>query len=367
MERTRRWRRELCAAVLAALAAAAPAAAQAPKPGEGSTRARIEPRPAARTAEFPTFEFRSSFWVNLHHFLYEQARLGRAAETEAGEADELPDQGGSPAAAEPARFVPEDASAAAAWNLALEQYRAGVARRDLRLAFELVAIKNRLAELDGCGDLSGRERRECTSGLRPELIEALEAAAPVYRAGRWAADDRHNREWIAAVEPLAGRFGRALGARLARVYQEGWPAEPIRVDVVVYAARSGSYSTLEPVHVVIASTDERNRHPAALEVLFHEASHALAGGVADGIARRCRALNKPIPRDLWHALIYYTTGDAVRRAMAESETYLPYGHRFGLYARGWRRYLTLLEDYWQPYLDGRTTQDRALSRLVAAL
>lgn len=365
MASIRRWRRVICAAALAALTAA-PAAAQAPRPGEGSTRARIEPRAAARTAEFPTFEFRSSFWVNLHHFLYEQARLGRAAATDAGDPEELPDQGGSPAAAEPARFTPEGESAAA-WNQALEQYRAGPARRDLRLAFEMVAIKNRLAELNGCSDLSGRERRECTSGLRPELVEALEAAAPVYRAGRWAADDRRNRDWIAAVEPLVERFGQALGVRLARVYQEGWPAEPIRVDVVVYAARDGSYSTSEPVHVVVASTDERNQQAAALEVLFHEASHALAGGIADGIARRCRALNKPIPRDLWHALIYYTTGDAVRRAMAESQTYLPYGHRYGLYARGWRRHLSLLEDYWQPYLDGRTPLDRALSRLVAAL
>lgn len=363
MESVRRWRKLLCGAALATLAAAH-APAQAPRPGEGSTRARIEPRPAARTSEFPTFEFRSSFWVNLHHFLYQQARLGRTPETDADE--DLPDQGGSPAAAERAWFVPPGASLAA-WNLALEKYRAGPARRDLRLAFELVAVKNRLAELDGCGDLSGRERRECTSGLRPELIEALEAAAPIYHAGRWAEDDRRNREWIAAVEPLAERFSRALGARLARVYQAGWPNQPIRVDVVVYAGRGGSYATLEPVHLVIASTDERNQQAAALEVLFHEASHALAGGVADGIARRCRALNKPIPRDLWHALIYYTTGDAVRRAIAGSETYLPYGHRYGLYARGWRRYLSLLEDYWQPYLDGRTTLDRALSRLVAAL
>ena len=31
----------------------------------------------AKPGELPTFEFRSGFWTNLHHFLYEQAALRR--------------------------------------------------------------------------------------------------------------------------------------------------------------------------------------------------------------------------------------------------------------------------------------------------
>jgi hypothetical protein len=340
-----------------------------PQPGEGSSRPRIAPpRAVAPTAEYPTIAFRSAFWVNLHHFLYQQARLGGGSVFDTRDAEETSEA----AVAEPERFLPAGAAEAAAWNAAVEFYRSGLARRDLRIAFELVAINRRLAELDGCADLSGRARPECASGLRPEHVAALEAAAPVYRAQRWPDDDHANREWIAAVAPMAERIGRPLGRRLAQVYRTDWPRPPIRVDAVAYAGRQGSYATLEPVHVMIASGDERNQGRAALEVLFHEASHALAGELADGIARRCRALNKPIPRDLWHAVLFYTTGEVVRRLLAASgddagEQYLPYGYRHGLYERGWRRYLSLLEEHWQPYLDGRTSFDGALSRLVAAL
>jgi hypothetical protein len=114
---------------------------------------------------------------------------------------------------------------------------------------------------------------------------------------------------------------------------------------------------------------------AALEMLFHEASHGIAGGVRDAIARECRARNKPIPRDLWHALLFYTTGDVVRRAVKLPETgdgkggavYRPYAQRHGLYSRGWQNFERLLERYWQPYLDGKVEFDRAVIRLVAAL
>jgi hypothetical protein len=129
------------------------------------------------------------------------------------------------------------------------------------------------------------------------------------------------------------------------------------------------------LHITISSTDERNQGPAALEVLFHEASHALSGGVRDAIARECRTQSKPIPRDLWHALLFYTTGEVIQRALQAQETpdsasvepYLPYAYRNGLFARDWQGYQHLLERYWQPYLDGKTDFDTAVMHLVSAL
>jgi hypothetical protein len=174
-------------------------------------------------------------------------------------------------------------------------------------------------------------------------------------------------------------MGGKLSEQLTAVYHAEWPQEPIYVDVVSYAGPFGAYMSLEPAHISISSTDGRNQGLAGFEVLFHEASHALARAVQDGIARDCRARNIPIPRDLWHALLFYTTGELVKRALGKRDAvpasgspsgpaaYAPYAYRNGLYARGWQDYEGVLERYWQPYLDGRTDFDHALASLVSAL
>ena len=208
-------------------------------------------------------------------------------------------------------------------------------------------------------------------------------------------DDRANRAWIKRAAPLVREQGVGLSHRLADIYQTRWPAERIRVDVTAVANYAGAYTTLDPLRVTIASTDGRNQGAAALEVLFHEASHGIATPVELAIVRECRQRDKPIPRDLWHALIFYTTGEVIKPLMdAQSEApgnsgmpggstnksipdasnqssqdpeYTPYAKREGLYQRGWENYLALLTRYWQPYLEGRTTFDDAIAHMVSAL
>ena len=259
-----------------------------------------------------------------------------------------------------------------AWESARGYYAAQMVGRNLLFNRDLVLIKNRLAELEAAPDLS-------TSGLHPNLVAVLERAAPAYRAHWWNSHDKQNRQWIAAVAPLVRQKGRRLAEGLAKVYRAEWPAGRIRVDVSHDADSTGAYTTLDPLRVTIASTDPDIQGRGAFEVLFHEASHALAGGVNEAIARECRRLGKPIPRELWHALLFYTTGEIVRRELAESpaesgeppatagDGYTPYAYRVGLFNRGWQNYQRLLQRYWQTYLDGRTDFDSALARLVSAL
>ena len=260
----------------------------------------------------------------------------------------------------------------AAWESARAYYAAQMVGRNLLFNRDLVLIKNRLAELEAEPDLA-------KSGLRPELVAALEQAAPVYRAHWWPAHDQQNREWIAAVAPLVRQKGRRLAEGLAAIYRAEWPAGRIRVDVAHDADSAGAYTTLDPLRVTLSSNDLDIQSRGAFEVLFHEASHALASGVNEAIARECRRLGKPIPRELWHALLFYTTGEVVRRALVDfpadsggslpmaGNNYTPYAYRVGLYNRGWQNYRRLLERYWQSYLDGRTDFDSALARLVSAL
>ena len=311
----------------------------------------------------PVFEFHSGFWLNLHHTLYRLARSQRAAGSAANPA---------PPNAGIANLTPTEQRI---WSSAIAYYSRTYADNDITVSLEMILIKNQLGDFETCEDLAGFKRKSCDAGLPAKLTEALDAAAPVYRAHLWPEHDRANRRWIAAVAPLVRRNGLDLAHRLAEIYQTNWPRDRIRVDVTNYASSTGAYTTLEPLRVTVSSTDARNQGAQALEVLFHEASHGIADSVQDAIFRECRQREKPIPRDLWHALLFYTTGEVIRPLALDSSGpaggsasgYVPYAVREGLYKRGWENYLRLLTEYWQPYLDGRVTFDDAIAHMVSAL
>ncbi len=324
----------------------------------------------------PVFELHSGFWVNLHHFLYLQARLakGDSALSSSGDA------GRGVAVPNESAASLNDASAAElrAWQAAVAFYSKDLAGRDLLLNSDMENINNRLSSLETCKELAGKSVSACTSGLAPGLIDALDRAAPVYRAHWWPEHDRANRAWIAQVAPMVRQMGVELSGQLAEVYEKPWPAGRLRVDVVWYGGPYGAYTSLDPIHLTISSHDPRNQQLYSFEVLFHEASHALATGVTEAIAREFRQRDKPIPRDLWHALLFYTTGELLRRDWAYGVRnptyveggapfeYLPYASRFGLYSGSWERFRSELDLYWRPYLEGKVSFETAMARLAQA-
>jgi hypothetical protein len=335
----------------------------------------------------PVFEFHSGFWINLHHALYYEARLRESPPNAS--------QKGNPVPQVKLKLMKDAATALSpaeriAWDNSVAYYAANYANKDLLFNNELILIKNQLADFEDCDELSGAQKKTCDAGLAPKLTQALDAAAPVYRAHLWADQDRANRRWVAAVAPLVEEQGVGISQRLADIYQTKWPKEKIRVDVSAYANPSGAYTTIDPLRVTISSTDARNQGDEAFEVLFHEASHGIAEPVESAIIRECRQRDKAIPRDLWHALIFYTTGEVIRPLLtpaegdpqdqedavkpninrppaSRKETYIPYAIREGLYERGWKDYLQLLTRFWQPYLDNKSTFDDAIARMVSAL
>ena len=347
------WRTSFAAFALAViLSSAAPLRAQFEEP----------------TVEPPVIEFHSGFWVNLHHFLYLEARLRGSGETRALS---QPEFASDPPAGE---LTPAERTA---WNAALDAYSKDWAERNLLQNGDMTIINDRLSDLENCEDISPHAGPACAAGLRPDLVNVLMEAAPVYRAHWWTEQNRENRDWIAGVTPLIHSMGSDLAMQLVRVYRQAWPATRLRVDVAWYAGPEGSYTTLLPPHVTIASHDSRNQGLLAFEMLFHEASHMLAGAVNEDIERRCRDLGKPIPRDLSQALLLYTTGELVSREVAASPAqaarngaaaiYTPYAIRNGLYDHGWASYQVALEKFWQNYLDGKLDFDTAIARIVGTL
>lgn len=325
----------------------------------------------------PVFEFHSGFWVNLHQFLYYQARL-REATPEARASAGKP--GGPALKQAPLTLTPDEQKT---WEEAIAYYRSNYADKDPQINLDLILLKNQLGDFEDCNELLGKKKRACDAGLPGNVGVILEAAAPIYRRHWWADQDRSNRRWVARVAPLVREQGVGISQRLADIYQSTWPGEKIRVEVCAYANAAGAFTTLDPLGVTISSTDSRNQGPNALAILFEESSHGISTPVKDAIARECRQRDKPIPRDLWHALILYTTTEVLRPVLEDASpdskaadgpvpqktkatrSRSELADKFT--QRGWSDYLHLIDVYWQPYIDGRVTFEDAIAHLVSAI
>ena len=269
------------------------------------------------------FDYHSGFWVNLHQFLYAQARADNGS------------------------------SDAGPWGAAVDFYKRQVIQKNF-LGREMETVNNTLSDMESAPSLKA-------SGLDPALVEVLENAAPMYRERWWPEHDRGNREWIASAQVFVEKYGADLAKELAKIYNTSWQKQPIRTDVAV-SASSGAYTTLDPTHITISSANPANSGPAALEVLFHEASHALISGVEEALSRQAQAQSVKLRRpDLWHEVLFFTAGTLVERRLPD---YSMYAIKNGLFDRAWPGALDILKQDWKPYLDGETDMDSAVRRLV---
>jgi len=205
-----------------------------------------------------------------------------------------------------------------------------------------------------------------------EIARSFRAAAtPAYKACRWAAQDEKNRRWIEELKPRLAAYERAIAPRLERLYQNPWEGLPIPVDVVQTVDWSGANTILrDPAggHILISI---ENQGPIALEVVFHEASHLLMGYGAplrQALASAAKQVDFRLPGDLWHVVLFYTTGETVRRVLNDhgEPKYTPMV--YGIFDRGtWSKYRQPLEDTWRPYVDGKSSLSEATAHLIDAV
>jgi hypothetical protein len=312
-------------------------AAAAPDPGS-----RDDSQPVARTARFDLY---SRFTFNLH----DRLRQWGVSDDRSGQSciANLPAEGRK------------------GWDRAVTAFHAlrpeaAPPRLDLRLRYELLRP----------GDSSFDEGL----GAVPAWYRAaLADAAPAYRSCWWRNDDRRNREWI---ETLAARLARAedgLARRIEAAHHVSLPAERIPVDVVPTVDFGGAGTVVHPHHILISSTQPGYEGFGGLETLFHEASHTVVNPGSDGsIATLRKAAEKQgveLPRDLWHAVLFFTAGEAAKKTVREvwQEPYRPYLYTSGLFERSWPTWREPLEQIWQPYLDGSSSLDDAAEKLVKAV
>ncbi len=283
------------------------------------------------------YRLQSNPWINLHQRLLYAARFE---------------------ATTPAALAGDDLTK---WNKAVETYRAFLGKRSPIFDAELISLN---------AALSATSTSKLPASLPKAAATALENAMPIYRVAQWEEDDRANRFWIAMAEPLLASAAEELAAAHAKAYGVPFPTD-ILVDVSPFGWEFGAYTVGEGAHahVVVTSTEPGYQGFAALEMLMHEPSHAIVDGnsraaIGADLALASRELNIRPHSNLWHAILFYTSGELTRRALAKRgvRNYQPV--ILGMYERGYRGYRKSLETHWQAYLDGKTSRDAAIRQIV---
>lgn len=312
-----------------------------------TSQSAMAPRVESFVASTGAFTFYSDTRVNFHDLLHGWVESGETADARPGCLRGLPGD---------ERRAFEDAAAFYSDRLGLDAPDRGDNVLDLR--FHLIGYPE--AEIG-------------SNSVVAAAVDHLDAGLAAYRACWWPDHAARNRRWIAGMLPLVVAHEDSVAARLSRLFQGEWEL-PIAVDVAGYASRNGANTILNPDHVLISGSEGVYEAESGLEILFHEASHTLVtprfGAVARALAEASReaGLERP-PAELWHVLLFYTTGRTVQALLAERglPDYEPYLYAEGLFDRAWPELRGPVEDHWQPYLDGAIDMDEAARRLIEAM
>ena len=81
------------------------------------------------------------------------------------------------------------------------------------------------------------------------------------------------------------------------------------------------------------------------------------------IEEECARQQLGVPRDLWHYMIMFTTGEVARRELGRTGEpgYVAYHYRYNQLPTA---VLSAFERHWRPYLEGKVPFEQALHDLV---
>ncbi len=280
------------------------------------------------------WELHSSFWMNLHQTLMHDSSARTARDLSGLSAQERD-----------------------AWLAAVRVYREIARVPKIDLQAELTQVADDAVKVSIAGPLA----------------DALRGAAPVYRKHWWPAHDTANRFLLGYGAVLLRDAGEELVRGHETAYGEPFPAT-IRVDFSAYAGQFGAYSIYTDYGIPVAtisSLDEGNQGLRVLETVVHESSHSIVSPSSGRVSRAIAAASskagiKP-PPDLWHALLFATSSELTRLALARRGVTVYETFASDLFTREWPQYRNAVETHWHAYLAGNGTLEQAVEKIVAAV
>ena len=247
-------------------------------------------------AETDKFRFRSNIWVNLHHYLYEQARKGPRDYEQLSQEKKI--------------FTEIPASELKLITEAVLYYANNITQHHLIFTDSLYKFKCWLAEQDQSKPLSGNNY----SGIYLQLNKTYD----VYKKHIWGLHRQLNDDALKKIVTIIDTIEETVFSKLEKLSNEKWPTSKINVDVTCYAGWAGAYTSSDPITVTQSFFDSRGTGLYAVETVFHESSHLIYGSrywLGKQLAVEASSQNKKIDRNFWHAVLFYITGKVVQEKL----------------------------------------------------
>ncbi len=291
------------------------------------------------------YEFYSNYWLNLHHYLYQQAKKRQLPNIEG-----MDDETRISSLSEKDRNI---------FDRSVEYYEENIIEHHLLFGLNDLRVFLQEQQLLSIDEHPLGEEYD-------SLIMHLNAFSPVYKTTFWSAHNEKNQEYLASKFDLLKELESEVIPKLSKLAQAKWPDEKVRVDLSVYTNGVGAYTATRPEpNVVISSADVTASGNYLLEILFHESSHLLFT-MEDPwrvkIYNRAEELGMEFPRNLWHASLFYLSGRTIQDVLAEREIvhemYMVKNDVFSSYNN--KGFSEALEAYYS----GNSTLDQTVERLL---
>lgn len=291
------------------------------------------------------FSFHSNFWVNLHHFLYQQAKNQQVVKQYAAPEREI--------------LAYLNAQDKTVYEQTIAYYKKSMINHPLTFNNYLINTKSLFIQNKSTKKLRPK-------GLDQSLLEVLNKFAPVYKKHFWPLHHQGNLKIIQTYLPMIQKFENEVFHLISKWAQNSWPEQKIRVDVSKFVNWAGAYTTNKPTIVTVSSVDKRHQGSLFLEILFHEAAHSIISGrryaVATAIKKASKTLDKKVPRGLWHYILFYFAGKATQmQCKVEGKPHRLYmqEHRLIL-----PQNFVLLDKSFAPCFAGKTTFQEAITSVI---
>lgn len=294
------------------------------------------------------YHFHSDFWINLHHFLYQQAAGDQAAHLR-GEGYKLLEVG------EDSIFIKLTADERNAIKEASKYYKNNFIRKSL--LFDLAKMRLWLQEQDEI---------ITDTTYSSKLIDILNEVAPVYKKHFWPIHDKHNKRILELHISTIKDIEEKVLDNIQRLAGSEWPTEMIRIDLTAYASWSGAYTQTWPnFNVIISTLDPLVLNPTFVEMVFHESSHILflpQSSFLKSIKNKSNDLEMKEPSNLWHASLFYLCGRTVQDELMDKEI----AHELVMDVKGIFSYYNTknFRDILEKYYQGKSSMEEAIEQLL---
>ncbi len=272
----------------------------------GITNLNAQRTPYQYSIPTSKFDFSINFWVNMHHFLYQESYLHLNHDSSLVTRDFLQKL---------------NSKEVALFDSTVAFYEHEIHDKHFFFSDHMNAVSNLLTN----------SKRQLSHSENPDinlLIKQLRNFKKIYHKYLWPQHYVQNKRVLDKNVALIKVLEMPMSSSLSSLFHRNWQAAKIKVNISAYGAlirsslRNVPYTNLNPTLITMTSSDYLlEQNGLWLELLFHEASHHLVfyneGLITETIAKVSQEQKLKAPRGLWHAYLFYISGRVTQEKLKD--------------------------------------------------